>query len=327
MPYFSYRAFGLSIQADAPIVGLIPSAAAAPDIQIHWGAMPHSLDPESTELREIWHSSADDGPADAVTLCTTADERFLLLRYADGTRFAFSRDATVIWATWSNHSSAAEAATYLLGPVIGYALRLRGTICLHASVVVVAGRAVAFVGPSGAGKSTTAAAFALNGGYVIADDIAVLERTPTTWLVHPTIAGIRLWDDSVEMLLGRPDALPLLSPGWEKRSLDLRESARGFHPDGPVPLGAVYLLDGNETSKRTSPQRMRERDALMALVANTYANVLLDAAMRRAEFTALTDIVNTVPIRQIRVPEGREALDRFCTALATADPSDTPGAQ
>lgn len=328
MPHFSYRAFGLAIQADASIAGLIPQSISAPDIQIHLGAMPQALDPESAGWRDRWQSDDDDGPDDAVTLCTTADERFLLLRYADGTRFVYSRDGTVIWATWSDHSSASQAATYLLGPVIGFALRLQGTICLHASIIVVAGRAIALVGPAGAGKSTTAAAFALSGGQVIADDIAVLQRTPSGWLVHPAIPGIRLWDDSVEMLLGRPDALPLLAPGWEKRFLDLRESAHGFHPDVSVPLGAVYLLESADQSRPTTPQptpqRLRGRDALIALVSNTYANVLLDTSMRHAEFTALTEIASTVPVWRIVAPEGRDALDRFCATLAAIDPSGAP---
>lgn len=324
MPNFSYRAFGLAIQADAPIAGLIPQTISVPDIQIHLGAMAQALDPESAGWRALWQSDADDAPDDAVTLCTTADERFLLLRYADGTRFAYSRDGTVIWATWPDHSSATQAATYLLGPVIGFALRLRGIICLHASVVVVAGRAVALVGPAGAGKSTTAAAFALGGGQVIADDIAVLQRTHTDWLVHPAIPGIRLWDDSVEMLLGRSNALPLLAPGWEKRFLDLRKSAHGFRPDVPVPLGAVYLLQSRESPRLAAPQRLSARDALIALVSNTYANVLLDASMRRAEFTALTEIASTVPVWRIGAPEGRDALDRFCAALAAIDPSGAP---
>jgi hypothetical protein len=192
---------------------------------------------------------------------------------------------------------------------------------LHASVVVAAGRAVALTGPAGAGKSTTAAAYALRGGRVIADDIGVLQEAGDLWMVQPTISGLRLWDDSVEMLLGRADALPFLAEGWEKRLLDLRDSASGFRADDAVPLGAVYLLGDAAPDGRIAACRLRGREALMALVSNTYANVLLDAAARSQEFVALTALAARVPVWRVGVPEGRDGLARLCTALAATGPA------
>ena len=51
-----------------------------------------------------------------------------------------------------------------------------GKIQLHASTVVVAGAALAFVGPSGTGKSGMALAAMSRGAVLLADDITWLDR-------------------------------------------------------------------------------------------------------------------------------------------------------
>lgn len=328
MPPFTYRAFGLAIESDAPVPGLFPSPVESADVQIHMGERPDDAGVPATPLQVVWRSEAnEDDPADAVTLYGTSDGRYMHLAYADGVRFRLARDGREIWASWPESSSAAHAGTYLLGPVLGFVLRLRGITCLHASVVVVGGRAVALVGPAGMGKSTTAAAFALRGGRVIADDIAVLIPDGPEWMVHPTIPGLRLWDDSVEMLLGNREALPLLAQGWEKRHLDLQSSTAGFWPDAPVPLGAVYILADADPAQHAAC-RLHGRDALMALVSNTYANVLLDAGMREAEFVALSALARSVPVWRVPAPTGAQALADLCARMAAAEPATDfrPGA-
>jgi hypothetical protein len=322
MPAFTYRAFGLAIQSDAPLLGLAPDTGDAPDLLVHMGRLPPHVELGPGQIQEVWRSEVpEDDPTDAVTLYSAQQGAWLLLVYADGMRFALSRTGTEIWAAWPAHSTPEQAGTYLLGPVLGLALRQRGVTCLHASVVVTGSHAIALTGPAGSGKSTTAAAYALHGGRVIADDIGVLHETGDSWTVQPTISGVRLWEDSVEMLFGRPDALPFLAQGWEKRLLDLRHSAGGFRADDAVPLGAVYVLGDPGPNDRIVASRVRGRDALMVLVSNTYANVLLDPVARRDEFTALTALAARVPIWRVGVPEGHDGLARFCAAVAAAGPS------
>ena len=77
--------------------------------------------------------------------------------YADGTRFVVDEGGTEVWAWWPEGATLDATATYLLGPVFGWLLRLRGVLALHASVAALDGRAAAFAGPAGMGKSTTAA--------------------------------------------------------------------------------------------------------------------------------------------------------------------------
>ena len=101
-----------------------------------------------------------------------------------------------------------DMATYLLGPVLGLLLRLRGVTCLHASAVAFGETAVAFVGSEGAGKSTTAAALARRGHAILSDDIVALAEHNGSFFVHPAYPYLCLWPESVESLYGSAEALP-----------------------------------------------------------------------------------------------------------------------
>ena len=70
-------------------------------------------------------------------------------------------------------------------------------------------------------KSTLAAALATRGCAVISDDVVALSRIADEYVVHPGPPRIRLWPDSVRALYGSTDALPRLTPAWDKRFLDL----------------------------------------------------------------------------------------------------------
>ncbi len=120
-----------------------------------------------------------------------------------------------------------DAATYLLGPVLGLFLRLRGVTCLHASAVAFGGQAVAFVGSEGAGKSTTAAALALRGHAILSDDVVALAEHDGAFFVHPAYPYLCLWPESVESIYGSADALPRFSANYDKRCLSLRNKNCG----------------------------------------------------------------------------------------------------
>ena len=121
----------------------------------------------------------------------------LHLAYSDGTQFWLDRKGAAIWAAWSERSSLENAISYLLGPVLGLLLRLRGIVCLHASAVAFDDHCVAFVGSAGAGKSTTAAAFAKLGCGIVSDDIVGLVERDGIFYVLPAYPHLCLWPESV----------------------------------------------------------------------------------------------------------------------------------
>jgi hypothetical protein len=193
-------------------------------------------------------------------------------------------------------------------------LSLRGTTSLHAGVVALAGRAVAFAGAEGAGKSTLAAAFAQRGERVLGDDIAPLVDCGAHFEVQPSYPRIRLWPESVKFLFGSADALPRISSSWDKRFLQL--DCDGFS-NQPLPLAAIYLIGNREEAAAPRIEPIERRDALLALVRNSYAGRLLDRAQRGREFELLARLVETVQVRRLipsRDPTRIEALCELITA-------------
>lgn len=320
-PFFC-RAFGLRLACDVAIPGLTPIAAGGSDVRIHTGGLPTGIGPVVKSGPEVWGDGGDpDYEADAVSVRSVDDGGSLLVAYGDGMRFLVRRSGDEVWAAGPSGVSLETIATYLLGPVFGLVLRLRGTVCIHASVVGVetgnGAGAVAIVGPGGAGKSTIAAAFALRGHRVISDDIAVLTRDRGCWAMEAAVPTLRLWDDSVAMLFGRSTAIPLMVPGWNKRQLDLRSLAGAFRGEERLPFSAAYVLDPTDRpTEHGVATRLTPRDALMALVPNTYANVLLDHDMRAAEFRTLSSVVSAVPVWRIHAPVNAAELEAFCEVLS-----------
>jgi len=220
-----------------------------------------------------------------------------------------------IWACRPASLTKEDHCTYLVGPVMGFILRLRGTLCLHASSTSIAGQTVALCGASAAGKSTTGAALALRGIPVLTEDVTPIKESGSAFIVEPGYPRICLWPDSVKQLLGSADALPLITPNWEKRYLPLDGVRASFEP-APKPLGIIYLLaprGDNVDAPRL--EEMRPREALLELVQNTYMNWLLDRDQRAAEFEVLCKIVQQVPVRRI-IPHADPArLGALCDLI------------
>ncbi len=206
-------------------------------------------------------------------------------------------------------------STYLLGPVIGFVLRLRGATCLHASAIVVDNQAIALVGVAGAGKSTTAAAFAERGYAVLSDDIVAMWAEGGTFLVQPGYPRLRLWPASVDALFGEVSTLPRLTPTWDKCYLDLTRGNYQFQRE-PLPLAAVYMLQERcDDPKAPFVEPLSASAGMMALVANTYATNLLDKTMRATEFESLGRLITTVLLRQVISHADPIHLSKLCDVI------------
>lgn len=235
--------------------------------------------------------------------------------YGDGAEFFVDELGTQVWATWLDKLSLEDALVFLLGPIMGFVLRQRGLTSLHASAVAVDDRAIVFIGPPGAGKSTTAAMFARQGHSVISDDIVPLLDRGNDFAVQSGYPCVCLWPESVKSLYGSPDALPLLTPTWDKRYLPLGNDRHRFHYE-PLPLAAVYILGKREMDPtRPFVEPVPAGQVLISLVSNTYMNYLLDSATRAHEFDFLGRLVQTVPVRMVHPHADPIHLSRLCEII------------
>ena len=285
--------------------------SAEKDVDVRFGDVPA---PGSRESHDVY-------VAPLLRVSRTAEGYYFA--YPDA-QFLVGESGEHIIAGTAPGSSVEDTCTYLVGPVMSFALRLRGCVSLHASVVIVDGRALALCGAPGAGKSSSAAAFSQMGYGVLSEDVAALQESNHGFAVHPGYPRVNLWPDAVAALWGTADALPTITPNWEKRYLRLscREAPKraGMGPDGvtfhheAAPLSAIYVLEGR-SKEGTRLRSLRPMEALLALTSNTHSWYLLNPAMRAHEFNLLIRLVRHVPISAAVAPDGLGDIRSLCRQL------------
>ncbi len=316
LPRFSHTIYGLHVDSTHPLPGVRPASAVGPaDVAVSLDGIPQRFEIPGQELAKPWYERCHDGDEPILTVWKLENGAFIRFRYADGTHFVLDRAGTRIWAQWAASATLEDTVVYLLGPVFGFLLRLRGVLCLHASTLAIDGQAFALLGPMGAGKSTTAAALAMRGCGVLSEDMAPITKSTAGFRVQPGHGWIRLWPQSSAILFGSSGYLPRIVANWDKCYLDLAELGLPFETQ-EQPLTAIYLLEQRADSEEAPfLEPMVSRQALVALVTHTYTNYLLDREQRAQEFESLGQLIRAVRMRRI-VPHARpELLDQLCEVI------------
>ena len=316
----SYAAFGVSIHANLPIPGLLAEGPRSGDnstspVSVNLGALPPGVVP-GARGPVLFESDDFEQGAPSSTVLEFEASGSTMFRYADGTTFVIDRGGSRVWATWPPRLSLADTATYLLGPVMAFVLRVRGVLSLHAGVVEVGGGAVAVAGAPEAGKSTILAALALRGSRVLGDDVAPVYEEGGRLGVHPSYPRVRLWNDSVERLFGSAEALPLLTPTWDKRYLDVHEL--GLFEDRPLPLSAVFVLDDRVTSEEAPRvHALSRREAFAAVLAHLHTVWMLPASPQDAVFRLATRIAREIPVARVIPHSDPARLPGLCDLIVS----------
>ncbi len=299
--------YGLVIESEVPLRGIpVVARTSKPDVRVHLAARPSdAITWGRASEREFYRSEADASAAPPLVADRPGVGDILRLTYAEGIRFHVREDGSEVWCDWDAPLTEADALTFLLGPVLGLVLRRRGVLAVHASAIVRGGVAWAFVGPGGAGKSTMAAAFAQAGLSVLTEDVLALTPGSDRWMAWPAYDHLRLWGDSPAIPVGGAQALPALSPTWDKRALAL-ESAGLARASVAVPLAGWFLLQEREVLGRITP--LSGAAALRSLVENSYVHYLLDGTARAEELIALGRAAQGLRAYRLAVGEGQGGL-------------------
>ena len=326
-----YGIYGLRIGANQPDPHLVAASAGEPvDVTVEF---PKQGNPEILTSDSTWsfepcpHEPDELGVAMWIESRNDGDYTRILFDSSEipgYTEFAISPKGDYVWANWPQ-TKFEDGVTLFLGQVFGCLLRLRGVLCLHASVIRIKDHAVAIIGHKGMGKSTTAAGFAQQGYPVLSDDIAALSEQNNKILVQPGDSRLRLWPKTFETLdNSKITSSPVLSIG-DKRYLQLTpndESSPWRFQSDPVPLVAIYVLDYRRSDLTTyTITTILPAKGLMTLVEHISAHLLpLDKTRRSQEFKRLGHLASTLPIRQIQRPDDLNALPQLCD-LIVADSS------
>jgi hypothetical protein len=312
----SHLLYGLKVRCNRELASLIGlECQQEPDLEIEFVDDFHLTAFEQAECFFVNSLLDDSGQPTAVAhrSLSTGD---IKIRFSDDTTIILNAAANHVWVRTPADQTTEDTSAYLLGPIMGTVLRMRGVLCLHASVVVIDGQAVAFTGPSGAGKSTTAATFAMMGYPVVTDDVLALTDEGQQFLARPAYPRVRLWPSSAQGLFGSADSLPAMTPNWDKCYLSLSGSAYRFQAT-PVPLKAVYFLSPRLPAQAQVARflQVHPAQAVVELLPECYGGKYVPELSRAHEFDVLTRLVECVSLRRVSAANGFDRIHSFCEAI------------
>jgi hypothetical protein len=257
-------------------------------------------------------------------------EPWALVARANGAQYVFfprymtfcARDGC-LYVARRGHATDATLRHLLLDQALPLVLAAQGHLVVHASAVLLEGRATLLVGEAGAGKSTLAAALGAQGGIVLADDGVLIRESPAGLDVIPSYAGSRLHADS---------AAAVGAVGAETGSIAEYSVKRRFAPPpdppsprGPFALGPVYIIEaaGEGTDLHIAP--LSRRDATVALLHHAYRADLADRSALRAQFDTLSEWSSRLGAWRVSVPRQLDQVTAVAAALAAHARGPLPG--
>jgi len=200
-------------------------------------------------------------------------------------------------------------ALLAMGPVCTYILLRMGVPVLHATAVLVGGRALAFAGSQGQGKSTIASFLLARGGRLLTDDSLPLRQAHGRVLGAPGVPMMKLWPETARHALGLSAELPHLLCGYEKRRLLLTD--RWELVDRAVPIDVVYLLRRCDASTCHNVQVsvLPPQEAFTEILRHVANRAYLLPAEEARLVPTLAALSSHGRVRRLTYPSGFEHAD------------------
>jgi hypothetical protein len=324
---YYYKVYGLAIRSSQPLPYLAVSTGTDYDLSVTIRQQPAETHPGLEISTHPAYSSTGVNANGIPYFCVwrqPGGDHSLLARYTNGAEvatFTADRKNTIVNVHLSEGIRFSDMIAYLYGPVFGCMLRLRDQTCIHGGVVSIHGKAVIITGPKEAGKSTLTAALAATGCPVLSDDIAIVSsgKNNDEYFIQPGYPCLRLWEDTIVNLLNRKtDRLERVLAFTDKYYLPLatgeNEAGMPFQPTA-LPLGGIYLLRSRGVNNSLVITHTTEYDATKGLLANAYAEYMLDGLSSAAEFMAISRIAKTVKVRTLAYADNMNCLDDVCRGV------------
>jgi hypothetical protein len=189
---------------------------------------------------------------------------------------------------WSPGLSGRCLEEVLLGPPIALSLAGNDVWCLHASAVMVNGRAVLFLGHSGAGKSTLGAYCEARAGLPrLADDILPCSRVGDVFSAHPCFPQLKV--------SGAPPCPPAV-------------------PES-VPISGLVLLAPLPRHDPVAIEAAGRASAIKALAEQTVAVGLFDRWLHARHLRFLSGLMSSAPTYVLRYPHDYGRLEEVTNAV------------
>ena len=186
--------------------------------------------------------------------------------------------------------------TCLASHIAATCLCLQGQIAIHANVIAIAGRALAFVGDSGKGKSTLTAYCASRGVGFVTDDVLVADERG---FARPGSPRIKLFSSTADKL-GLDTAQETAYKIHYKP-----ESIGATRQTSPAFLQCIYFLE--ESSDRIYAELLPPGQAMMELIKNSYhTSVIMQENLQL--FDDYINLIERVVVKKLYYPR---SLDRL----------------
>jgi hypothetical protein len=280
---YSIHARAVASDCELPFLQPLAGATITPDLVLRLGS---AASGETPGPLTRWYQSEPDEDGASIAIDRTPSNE-LVMSFADGTTFHVGAGVIRLLAAPPQYTSG-DLAAYALGPVLALALHLAGATLLHASAVVLCGKAVLFAGPSGSGKSTMAAMLHNSGYPVLSDDLTEVSGESLSAL--PSLPALRLWPEAVAALYGAGAEFPDRAPSWDKKIVStVRE---GMETRSYEIAAVLFLQPRIESGPRL--ERLDATEAWKRLIANSYTARLPDRSMSRSILDMTTALADRV---------------------------------
>ncbi len=284
---YHYSAFGLNIGSEIELAGFTERATEAKDNV-------------TIRFRTILSSDVDRLLGNARTYKTPGcdvrvSERAMFFDYPKSASILVS-DGTDVVLDLKPGSHANDLTPYLTGYILAVLLLQRGYLVLHASVVLLNGRAVGFLGSKGFGKSTLAADLTVRGYSLVSDDHLPIIFRENMVVTLPGSSQMKLFADSLAGVGVNSAGLAPVHPLAAKYMLP----ANSTLTDEAIPLSAVYLLSNDED---LGIESLQPSLAFIEAVRHTHVNFYLeDANVRERHFADCNQLIQKVPFFLLKRP-------------------------
>ncbi|MEL6928574.1 MAG: hypothetical protein AAFO95_08060 [Cyanobacteria bacterium J06600_6] len=281
---FNYFAYGLGIASNVAIPEFAVAAAAS-DVEI-------ILDPNFVSQDVVIEETIQ------LTIKITHSKSYVFDRLV-GTFYI--EDGNKVVVVPAPNASIEQVRIYIVGTIMAIILYQRGLLVMHASSVVIDGKAVIFVGRSGGGKSAIAAALNQKGYPLVSDDAVPVDLTSAIPLVYPGFGQYKLSEATAEVLGHQSNAL--LNRDVENRGFI---NCQKFSTQS-LPISQVYILE------KDSPQEIvpiRPREVITQLLCYLIPTIW-GMSQTPAQFFQCSKIAQTTPFYTLHRGDDISALPQL----------------
>lgn len=285
---YSYRAYGLGIYSEFPLFDL-PVQAVAQDVTIFRGRIESVTTYTGTKYPYLKLDLRE---------AVFAVEGIGRYQVSDGCRIVVDPDIG---------AEETQVTSYLLGNALALLLYQRKRLMLHACVVSINQKAVAFLGDSGAGKSSIAAAFIVKGHNLLVDDLASVDMDAGIFWVDPGFPFIKLSSDALNLFPSNPEQLVYIDEIEDKALYRIENQINSLR----VPLQHVFIIKRGE---EVVLEPLNLQQALVELVRFSIPPSMVKLN-HVAHFERLVEMVKGVLVHGLRRPESLSHLPRLVSSV------------